>query len=183
MSADNYSFPGWIVRGHCHVLGDDIGVDGDLIAHEFAVRREMDPEVLRQHLLLALDPLFPQKIKPSDLIVAGKRFAQGNPHIQGLLALRGAGVGVLSESMPYSSVRNGVNAGLRFMPHCPQITQLVQDGDELVVDFETGHFQNITRNVAAQFKPLDPYLRGIVEGGGWKHAFRQRLMHPSAPTN
>jgi 3-isopropylmalate/(R)-2-methylmalate dehydratase small subunit len=166
---------GWVVQGRCWRLGDHVGVDGDLIDHEFAVRREMDPEVLRQHLLLNVDPAFAAKVSPGDIIVAGRRFAHGNPHIQGLLALRGAGLSVLAESMPGSSVRNAVNAGLKVLPRCPDVTQMAEQGDELRVDFATGAFFNLSRGHEAHFTPLGNVPRRIIALGGWRSAFSDRL--------
>jgi 3-isopropylmalate/(R)-2-methylmalate dehydratase small subunit len=86
------------------------------MAHEFAVRRETRPEVLKDHVMCGLDPGFAQKVSTGDLMVAGKRFAQGNPHIQGLLGLVGL-MGPVVESIPRGSLRNAVNAGLPLLPH------------------------------------------------------------------
>ena len=40
-------------------------------------------------------------------------------------------------SLPRGSFRNAINAGLP-LPHCPGATDLVEDGDDLQVDFKMG---------------------------------------------
>jgi 3-isopropylmalate/(R)-2-methylmalate dehydratase small subunit len=78
--------------------------------------------------------------------------------------------------MPSSSVRNAINAGLRVLPRCEAITTQAEEGDELRVDFSTGDFWNLTRGTHMQFIPLGEIQRGIVERGGWRAAFMERLI-------
>jgi 3-isopropylmalate/(R)-2-methylmalate dehydratase small subunit len=162
-------------RGRCWKFGADIGVDGDLMPLEFAIQRETRVEVLAPNTMKGLDPTFASKAKPGDIIVAGKRFAQGNPHIQGLLGVRGLGLGLVVESIPRGSLRNAVNAGVPILPHCPDVTKHVETGDELEVDFAAGRFSNRTRGETLQFEPLDPALREIIAIGGWRAALERRV--------
>ena len=77
----------WVYKGRCWKCGDNLGIDGDVMPLRIALERELDPAVLRPHLMAGVDPDFPSKISPRDIIVAGKRFGQGNPHIQGFLGI------------------------------------------------------------------------------------------------
>lgn len=165
----------WIYRGRCWKFGDNLSVDGDLMKEEFALTRETRPEVLRQYVMCGVDPDFPKKASPGDLIVAGKRFAQGNPHIQGLLGIAALGLGLVVESIPRGSFRNAVNAGLPFLPHCPGVTAACETGDELSVDFASGRFENLTRGTVQDYPPLDPLLRETIALGGWKAMVLRRL--------
>lgn len=165
----------WIYHGRCWKFGDNIGIDGDMMPLRFALERETDPMVLRDHLMSGIDPEFAKKVSPRDIIVGGKRFGQGNPHIQGFLGIRGHGLGLVAESIPRGSFRNAINAGLPFLSGCAGVTALCETGDELEVDFETGRFSNITRGTQTQYSPLPPQLQAIVAVGGWKEHFRKRL--------
>jgi 3-isopropylmalate/(R)-2-methylmalate dehydratase small subunit len=167
----------WIYEGRAWVFGDNIGVDGDLMPLSFALSREIDPNVLRRHLFSGIDPDFPNKCNPGDIIVAGKRFAHGNPHIQGLLGIRGAGLGLVVESIPSGSLRNAVNAGLAMLPSCVDVRHHVADGDRLKVDFRTGNLINFRTGWTGQFQPLSETLRTIIENGGWRENFRRRLAN------
>ena len=109
------------LRGRAWVYPDNVAIDGDLMALEWALKRETRPEVLREHVFAGLDPDFPNRAKPGDIVVGGKRFAQGNPHIQGMIGLLGCGVGLIAESIPIGSFRNALAAGLPVLPRCPGV--------------------------------------------------------------
>lgn len=170
----------WLYRGRCWAFGDNLGIDGDIMPLRFALSREMDPMMLRDHLMSEIDPDFAKKVKPGDLIVGGRRFGQGNPHIQGFLGMRGHGLGLLAESVPRGSFRNAINAGIPFLAPCPGVTKMCETGDELEVDFSTGQMRNLTRGTTHQFQPIEPELRTIIEQGGWAEHVKKRLANASA---
>ena len=170
----------WIYQGKCWKFGDNLGIDGDVMPLRFALERELDPMVLRDHLMAGVDPEFPQKVSPGDIIVAGKRFGQGNPHIQGFLGIMGHGLGLVVETIPRGSFRNAINAGLPFLSGCEKITNDVETGDTLEVNFQTGDFRNLSRDLKRQFKPLDAQLMAIIEAGGWHANLEKRLAKLAA---
>ena len=165
----------WVYHGTAWVFGDNIGIDGDLMPLKFALMRETDPEVLKYHVFSSMSPDFSKTAKPGDIVVGGKRFAQGNPHIQGLLGLVGLGLGLLAESVPSLSYRNAINAGLPILPKCPNIVSHVNTGEELHVDFDSGHVKNLTTGWSGDFECPPKELRAIIAQGGWAAAFRNRL--------
>ena len=164
-----------IYRGKCWKFGDNLSVDHDLMPHEFSTTRETRLEILREHVMEHLDPEFHKQTSPGDIIVAGKRFGQGNPHIQGFLGIAGLKLGLVVESIPRGSFRNAVNAGVPFLPYCSNVTSQVETGDELLVNFETGEFKNLTRNLLVCYKPLDNILLKTIAMGGWRPMVTQRL--------
>ncbi|WP_342240573.1 3-isopropylmalate dehydratase [Inquilinus sp. OTU3971] len=165
----------WVLRGRCWKFGHDVAVDGDMMPLELALARETRPEILRRYSLIGLDPEFPAKVQRGDIIVGGRRFAQGNPHIQGLLGIAAHGCGLVCESIPRGSLRNAVNAGLPLLPHCRGITERVETGDELEVDFASGEMINHTRQWTGRYQPLPAFLLDIVAAGGWEASLRDRL--------
>jgi 3-isopropylmalate/(R)-2-methylmalate dehydratase small subunit len=171
----------WVYRGRCWKFGDDVGVDGDMMPLEFALKRELDPGVLGPHLMTGLDPEFPRKVRPGDLIVAGRRFAQGNPHIQGLIGVRAHGLGLVVESIPRGSFRNAINAGVPILPSCPGVTKAVETGDVLEVDFVRGTFVNTSRDIRLEFAPLAPPLLEIIALGGWRAHLERRIAAMREP--
>ena len=165
----------WVYEGRCWKFGDNISVDGDLMSHDLAVQREIRPEVLKDFVMCGLDASFAAKVVPGDILVAGKRFAQGNPHIQGLLGIAGLKMGLVVESIPRGSYRNAVNAGLPLLPHCEAVSTECETGDVLRVDFSSGLFENLSRNTRRQYEPLDPQLLHTISLGGWKPMAMERL--------
>ncbi len=171
----------WVYRGRCWKFGDNLGIDGDIMPLRFALARELDPEVLKPHLMEELDPRFHTKVQPGDIIVGGRRFGQGNPHLQGFLGIKAHGLGLVVESTPRGSFRNAINAGLPFMSGCTGVTGTCETGDDLEVDFAEGTLRNLTRGSEHHYTPLDPALRDIIAIGGWKENFRRRLAAASPP--
>jgi 3-isopropylmalate/(R)-2-methylmalate dehydratase small subunit len=162
-----------------------VGIDGDIMPLRFAIARETRPEILKNHVMEGLIPNFPELVEPGDIIVAGKRFGQGNPHIYGFIGIRALGLGVVAESIPRGSYRNVVNAGVAVLPFCPGVSDEADQGDILEVDFRSGCFTNVTRGTQRRYAPLSPELLRIVEAGGWKAMFRSRLdsLERQAHTN
>ena len=141
----------WKYKGTCWKFGDNLGIDGDVMPLRFALERELDPTISKSHLMTGVDPEFPSKVSTGDIIVAGKRFGQGNPHIQGFLGMIGHNLGLVVESIPRGSFRNAINAGLPFLAGCKNVTNLVETGDLLEVDFKTGDFQNLSQKTSYKF--------------------------------
>jgi 3-isopropylmalate/(R)-2-methylmalate dehydratase small subunit len=165
----------WIYHGRCWRFGDNLGIDGAIMPLRFALSRETDPTVLRDFLMSEIDPDFAKKVKPGDIIVGGRRFGQGNPHIQGFLGIRGHDLGLVAESIPRGSFRNVINAGVPFLAPCPDVTKTCETGDELEVNFATGSFRNLTRGEHHQYMPIEPELRDIIAIGGWEGHVKNRL--------
>jgi 3-isopropylmalate/(R)-2-methylmalate dehydratase small subunit len=166
----------FIYQGRCWKFGDNLAVDADLTKKEFASARETRLEVLRDYVMCGVDPEFPKKAKPHDIIVAGRRFAQGNPHIQGLLGLKSLDLGLVVESIPRGSFRNAINAGVPFLTKCIGVTNECETGDELRVDFRTGVFENLTRKTRLVYEPLAPELLETIALGGWQAAVTRRIQ-------
>lgn len=165
----------WIYRGRCWHFGDNLGIDGAIMPLRFALSRETDPMVLRDFLMSEIDPDFSKKVKPGDIIVAGRRFGQGNPHIQGFIGIRSHGLGLVAESIPRGSFRNAINAGVPFLAPCPDVTSTCETGDEMEVNFATGVVRNLTRGDEHSYAPIEPELRDIVAIGGWEAHVKNRL--------
>ncbi len=162
-------------KGRCWKFGDDVAIDGDIMPLEWALARETRPEILAPHVMEGIDPEFHKKVAPGDVIVAGKRFAQGNPHIQGLIGIAGLKLGLVVESIPRGSYRNAITCGLPMLPCATGVTAEAESGDEVEVDFRTGLFRNLTRNTERRYDPLHPELLNIVIAGGAKPVLLRRL--------
>jgi 3-isopropylmalate/(R)-2-methylmalate dehydratase small subunit len=171
----------FVYRGRCFKFGDNIHADGDCCPLALAVARETRPEVLREVAMTGLDPDFPKKVKPGDLVVAGRNFGSGHAHIQGVLAIAACKVGLVVESTPYANLRNIVNAGLPTLTGAKGATALCETGDELEVDFSTGRFRNLTTGRSAEFTPLAAALRDTIALGGWKPMVARRIAAMNEP--
>ena len=156
-----------VFKGRCWKFGDNIMNDGGLMPLRFVTEQEWNLDVLKNHCMELVDSEFPRSAKPGDILVAGKRFGHGNPHIQGFLGLKGLGVGLITESMPRGAFRVAVNAGVYVLPHCPNVTKFVEKDDFLAVNFANGKIVNISRGKSMVVEYIPEILLEIIrEGGG-----------------
>ena len=157
---------GWVYRGTCHKFGDDLQHDGQMISFDYVIRRVTDPDELIPHLFETLRPDFHARAKPGDIVVAGKQFGKGKAHVQAYIAMKALGLAVACESMPYNTYRGLIGVGFTFMNGCAGILDLVEDGDEIEIDFRSGAFFNHTRAIRREFTPLPERALEIIRMGG-----------------
>lgn len=175
MSEDNA-----IVRGRCHVFGHDLGMDTDVMPHKYSKIYPFDGGKLKAHLFEEVRPGFHEQVEPGDIIVAGRNFAKGKPHPQGLIAIAELGLSVLCESMPFYAFRGAISRGILIHRGCEGISALVEDGDTIRYDFRTGEFANEARGTTAQFAPLPGRLLDMILIGGMKPMLAEWAKQNSA---
>jgi 3-isopropylmalate/(R)-2-methylmalate dehydratase small subunit len=116
--------------------------------------------------MAGIDPEFHLKVKPGDLIVAGINFGMGSSAEDAPRSLRDAGIAaVLAESISNIYLRTLINLGLPAI-ECPGIASLVQQGDDLEVDLESGQVRNLTSGTSQTFAAFSDHAIAILEKGG-----------------
>jgi 3-isopropylmalate/(R)-2-methylmalate dehydratase small subunit len=155
----------WILRGRCYKLGHDVPHHGGVIPNRYIIARQFDPAELVPHLFEETDPGFHERSRPGDIIVTGRNFGMG-PKMNGYIAMRALGLGVVCESMPFLAYRAAIGEGLRVLTDCPAVTEICETGEELEVDFRNGFFVNRTRAISREYPPVPESLMEIIELGG-----------------
>ncbi len=150
-----------IFKGRAHVYGDNIDTDR-IIPGKYT--KTLDIKSLSEHVLEDLDPLFRQKMKRGDMVVAGDNFGCGSSREQAPLALKAAGVSVvIAHYFARIFYRNAVNIGLPVI----EIQDLnIEPGDELNVNLEQGTVQNLTKGTTHQATQLPKVMMDILNAGG-----------------
>lgn len=149
-------------RGQAWTFGDDIDTDA-IIGAEHLVRN--DPAVWAEHVLEAVRPGFARRVRPGDLVVAGRSFGSGSSREHAASALRSTGIGaVLAESFARNFYRNGFNNGLMLV-EVPGISAVVSDGDTLTLDTTRWTLQP-DRGTALACRPLPRFLVAMCRAGG-----------------
>jgi methanogen homoaconitase small subunit len=123
--------------------------------------RTTDLSVFASHAMEGIDPLFSQKVKKGDILVAGGNFGCGSSREQAPLALKHAGVAcVVAESFARIFFRNAINVGL------PIIEARIdcEEGDLIEIDLENGIVRS--GNKTAYATKLPGFLREILADGG-----------------
>ena len=135
----------------------------------------VDPYDLAKHALEGLDPDFPEKAKKGVIIVGGKNFGCGSSREQAPLALKYSGVKcVIAETFARIFFRNAINIGLPII-ECKGISDAIDNGDELAVDFEKGTIQNLSNGKSFQVAKLPPFILEIFSDGGLIENLRRRM--------
>ena len=155
----------WVLSGRCYKLGHDVPHAGGVIPNRYIVARQFDPAELVPHLFEEADPGFHERSRPGDIVVTGRNFGMG-PKMNGYIAMRALGLGLVSESMPFLAYRAAIGEGLRVLTDCHAVTDICETGDELEVDFRNGLFVNRTRGISREYPPMPEALMEIVAVGG-----------------
>lgn len=164
-----------VLRGKCWKFGDNLSTDSHIMPLTIVKERGRDMDVLKEYVLSGVNPEFPRKVRPGDIIVAGKRFGHGNPHVWGYQVLKKIGVGLVAESIARGAFRNAVTAGLPFLPAVPGVTRRLNQGDEVEVNFTTGEIKDLSTGEQIKAEPLPAPILEIIEAGGQMGFLRQKF--------
>jgi len=160
------------IRRKAIKFGNDVNTDVILPGKYLVL---IDPYELAKHAMESLDPAFPEKAKEGVIVVGGKNFGCGSSREQAPLALKYAGVKcLLAESFARIFFRNAINIGLPVI-ECKGISNAVETGDELVVDFEAGKVENVSNGKTFQVEKLPPFILEILADGGLIENLRRRI--------
>ena len=160
------------VNGKAITFGNNIDTDvilpGPYLVHT-------DPNELAKHAMEGLDPKFPEKAADGVIVVGGKNFGCGSSREQAPLALKYAGVKcVLAESFARIFYRNSITIGLPVLA-CPGISGKVKEGDEVVVNLQTGKVEDRTNGSVFQATQLPEFIMEILDDGGLIEHLKRRI--------
>ena len=147
-------------RGTVAVFGDYVSGDTILPAR-YAF---LDPEAMAGHVLEELDGTANDRVRRSEILVAGTAFGYGTGRESSARALRAAGVKVVIGG-PFARMfyRNAINNGLLVLD-CPALVgDGVEDGHEIEIDTVSGEVRCAGR--AYTVPPVPDAIGRIVAAG------------------
>jgi len=131
------------------------------------------PKEMALHALENLDPDFVQKVKPGDIIVAGRNFGCGSSREQAAICLKYAGIqAVIAKSFARIFFRNAINQGLPVVI-CRDAAENIKQGDEVEIDFSRGRI--VTKKGTYDFVPFSGSVLEILNEGGLIPYTRKKL--------
>jgi 3-isopropylmalate/(R)-2-methylmalate dehydratase small subunit len=130
-------------------------------------------QYLARKCLTRVDPDFPRKVAPGDMLIGNQGVGWGHDHDHAVMALKGTGLAaVICETTRQNFQRNCLHHGLPLVEIDGVFTQ-VATGDVLELDLEAGTLTNETRSVQLKFKPYPGFiLRTLDDGGLYAHSLR-----------
>jgi 3-isopropylmalate/(R)-2-methylmalate dehydratase small subunit len=150
-----------IIEGLIIKLGDHINTD---LIYPGKYVPVVDPEEWPRHALEGIDPEFPRRIQPNDIIVAGRNFGCGSSRSQAVSCLKLAGIGaVVAVSFGRIFFRNSINQGFPVI-QCSEAGQALGDADPIRINFKDGFIESNAHRF--KFDPLPEFLMAIIRAGG-----------------
>jgi 3-isopropylmalate/(R)-2-methylmalate dehydratase small subunit len=150
------------IQGRAWVFGDDISTDlinpGPYLVSPV--------EEAAMHTFEAIDPGYWKKVKPGDVIVAGRNFGCGSSRETAVLVLKHLGIQcVVAESFARIFFRNAIALGLWAMV-CKDVSRKLLPLDDVEIATDSGEITVQRTGEVLHGIPLDEKMRALIEAGG-----------------
>jgi len=151
------------IKGKTWKFGNDVDTDAIIPARYLNTTSAKE---LASHCMEDADPGFASRVKPGDIIAAGKNFGCGSSREHAPIAIKAAGVScVVALSFARIFYRNAFNMGLPIL-ECPEGAERIRTGDELEIDLDSGIIENHTRQETYRAQAIPPFMQKLVKAGG-----------------
>lgn len=152
-----------VITGKVWRFGDDIDTDAIIPARYL---NTSDHRELAKHCMEDADPHFPDKVKPGDIIIAGKNFGCGSSREHAPISIKAAGVScVVAKSFARIFYRNAINIGLLIF-ECPEDIDKIQENSQIEIDVEKGLIRDLSTGETYTATPFPEFMQRIVNTGG-----------------
>ncbi len=160
-----------LYKGRVHRFGDDVNTDEIIPARYLNTTNR---EELAGHCMEDADKNFAKKVKPGDIIAAGKNFGCGSSREHAPIAIKAAGVScVIAESFARIFARNSINTGLPIV-ESKEASERIRKGDVVRINTKTGIIRNLTRKESYRFEKYPPFMQRIIKAGGLMSSIAKR---------
>ena len=150
-------------KGRAHKFGDDINTDEIIPARYLHTTDKLE---LAKHCMEDADKDFAKKVKPGDIMVAGKNFGCGSSREHAPIAIKACGVScVIAESFARIFFRNSINIGLSII-ESKDASGEIKNGDIVSVDTDRGIIKNLKTKKKYGIEKYPPFMQKIVKAGG-----------------
>lgn len=159
-------------KGKAYKFGDDINTDEIIPARYLNTTNKAE---LAAHCMEDADKNFAKKVKPGDIIIAGKNFGCGSSREHAPVAIKASGVAcVIAENFARIFFRNSINIGLAIV-ESREASQKIRNGDMVSVDTKAGTIKNLTRKEKYRIEKYPTFMRKIITSGGLMNSIKKRL--------
>ncbi|MFZ5645926.1 MAG: 3-isopropylmalate dehydratase small subunit [Bacillota bacterium] len=160
------------LKGKSWKFGNDVDTDAIIPARYL---NTSDPRELASHCMEDADPDFPKKVKPGDIIVAGKNFGCGSSREHAPISIKEAGVScVIAKTYARIFYRNAFNIGLLIFESA-EASDRIEEGDEISVDVDAGVIKNLTKNEEYRATQVPSFMQQIIAAGGLINYVAERI--------
>ncbi len=151
-------------QGTALCYGDNVDTDVIIPARYL---NTSDPKELAAHCMEDIDANFRNKVKPGDIMVAGKNFGCGSSREHAPIAIKESGIAcVIASTFARIFYRNAINIGLPIL-ECPEASEKIAEGDQIEIDFVSGEIKNLTKNETTPLRPSRLLFSRLSPLTGW----------------
>ena len=159
-------------KGYCFKYGDNVDTDVIIPARYLNVSEHA---ALAAHCMEDIDKDFVKKVKPGNIMAAGKNFGCGSSREHAPIAIKASGITcVIAETFARIFYRNAINIGLPIL-ECAEASAKIEMGNEIEVDFKSGKITNHTKGETYQAEPFPEFMQEIMAAGGLIERTRKKL--------
>ncbi|NLL00907.1 MAG: 3-isopropylmalate dehydratase small subunit [Clostridiales bacterium] len=158
-------------KGLVHRYGDNVDTDVIIPARYL---NTSNPKELAEKCMIDIDKDFVSRVKPGDIMVAGKNFGCGSSREHAPIAIKAAGIScVIADSFARIFYRNSINIGLPIV-ECEEASRDIEAGDEVEVDFDSGRIRNLTKKREYQGHAFPEFMQRIIKAEGLINYIKQK---------
>ena len=161
-----------ILRGQVWKFGND--VDTDVII-PFKYCNAADPQEFGRHCMEGIEPDFYKKVKPGDIMIAGKNFGCGSSREPAPISIKALGIScIIAKTFARIFYRNAFNIGLPIL-ECADAPDHIEEGHEIEVNLDTGEIRDLFSGRSFRAKPIPPFMQEFIRDGGLMNHLAKRL--------
>ena len=99
-------------------------------------------------------------------MVGGANFGCGSSREHAPIAIKESGIScVIAKTFARIFYRNAINIGLPIL-ECPEASEGIDAGDEVVIDFDKGFIENKTKGQTYKAQPFPEFIKEIIRANG-----------------
>jgi 3-isopropylmalate dehydratase small subunit len=161
-------------KGKVFRYGDNVDTDVIIPARYL---NTSDPLELAQHCMEDIDKDFVNNVHKGDIIVADDNFGCGSSREHAPISIKASGVScVIANSFARIFYRNSINIGLPIL-ECPEAVKVIEAGDEVEVDFDSGKITDLTKNQSFQGQAFPPFMQELIQAGGLVNYVNKNMLN------
>lgn len=161
-----------ILHGRVWKYGPDINTDVIIPGRYCHIT---DPAELAKYCMADLDPEYPTKMSPGDIIVAGNNFGCGSSREVAPLSIKATGTAaVVAPSFARIFYRNAINIGFPIFESA-EAYQRIKEGDEVEIDPDAGEIRDLTTGETFRAAAFPEFVQEIMAKGGLSRYAEERL--------
>jgi len=162
-------------QGRIYLYGNDVNTDEIIPARYLTTS---DHAALARHCMEDARPGFAATVSKGGIMVAGANFGCGSSREHAPISIKAVGIScVVADSFARIFFRNAINTGLPIV-ESPGIAAAVKEGETIEVDLDGGLLV-LSSGRRVKIPPFPPFMRGIIEEGGWMAYLGKRYGAPA----